>query len=79
MDETMGQPVDNLIDEPLHLVDLAVPDLADPERFIGIDSFNLQYADRFRMASLALSGFTPMSFLFGFNNLMMDWDCMRFM
>ena len=42
MDETIGQPVDNPIDEPHHLVDLAVPDLADPERLIGKDSFNQQ-------------------------------------
>ena len=72
MDETMGQPLTNLIDEPAQLVDLTVPDPADPERFTGIESFNQLYSDRFRMASLALSGFTTMSFLRGFNNLMMD-------
>ena len=72
MDETMGQPMKNLIDEPAQLVDLTAPDPANPERFIGIESFNQQYSDRFRMASLALSGFTTMSFLRGFNNLMMD-------
>ena len=72
MDETMGQPLSNLIDEPAQLADLVVPDAADPQRFIGIESFNQQYDDRFRMASLALSGFTTMSFLRGFNNLMMD-------
>jgi uroporphyrinogen decarboxylase len=72
MDETMGQPLTNLIDEPAQLVDLALPDSADPERFSGIESFNKLYSDRFRMASLALSGFTTMSFLRGFSNLMMD-------
>ena len=41
MDEIMSQPVDNFIDEPYQLDDLAVSDPADPERFIGIDSFNL--------------------------------------
>ena len=72
MDETMGQPLTNLIDEPSHLFDLALPNPADPARYIGIESFNHQYSDRFRMASLALSGFTTMSFLRGFSNLMMD-------
>lgn len=72
MDETMGQPLTNLIDEPVQLVNFAVPNPADPERFIGIESFNQLYSDRFRLASLALSGFTTMSFLRGFNNLMMD-------
>ena len=72
MDETMGQPLTNLIDEPAQLADISVPDPADPDRFAGIDSFNQRYQDRFRLASLALSGFTTMSFLRGFNNLMMD-------
>ena len=72
MDETMGQPLTNLIDDPAQLDDLAVPDPADPERFIGVESFNQQFSDRFRLASLALSGFTTMSFLRGFNNQMMD-------
>ena len=73
MDETMGQPLSNLIDVLSQLVNFAVPDPADPERFNGIESFNQLYSDRFRMASLALSGFTTMSFLRGFNNLMMDF------
>ncbi len=72
MDETMGQPLTNLIDEPGQLADFKTPDPADPERFTEIDTFNLQYGDRFRMASLALSGFTTMSFLRGFSNLMVD-------
>jgi uroporphyrinogen decarboxylase len=72
MDETMGQPQTNLIEDPARLADLAVPDPLDSQRFIGIESFNQKYADRFRMASLALSGFTTMSFLRGFNHLMMD-------
>ena len=72
MDETMGQPTSNLIDEPAQLADLAVPNPFDPERFTGMEAFNQLYPDRFRMASLALSGFTTMSFLRGFNNLMLD-------
>jgi uroporphyrinogen-III decarboxylase len=72
VDETMGQPLTNLINEPAQLVALATPNPAAPERFIGIESFNQQYVDRFRIASMALSGFTTMSFLRGFSNLMMD-------
>lgn len=72
MDETMGQPLTNLIDEPAQLIDFKGPDPADPERFTGIETFNQLYVDRFRMASLALSGFTTMSFLRGFSNLMLD-------
>jgi uroporphyrinogen decarboxylase len=72
MDETMGQPLTNLIDEPAQLIDFKVPDPADAERFAGIETFNQLYGDRFRMASLALSGFTTMSFLRGFSNLMLD-------
>jgi len=72
MDETMGQPESNLIDDPAQLADLASPDPADPQRFTGIEAFNQLYPDRFRLASLELSGFTTMSFLRGFNNLMVD-------
>jgi uroporphyrinogen decarboxylase len=72
MDETMGQPLTNLIGEPAQLVDLVVPNPTDSERFSGIQVFTKQYSDRFRLASLALSGFTTMSFLRGFNNIMID-------
>jgi uroporphyrinogen decarboxylase len=72
MDETMGQPRTNLIDDPADLETLVLPDPDVPERFQGVDEFNRLYADRFRLASLALSGFTTMSFLRGFNNLMID-------
>ncbi len=72
MDETMGQPLANLIDDPAQLDDLKVPKAADPERFTGMEAFNQRYGDRFRLASLALSGFTTMSFLRGFGNLMLD-------
>ena len=72
MDETMGQPTTNVINNPDDLMALVVPDIYNPERFYGLEEFNRKYPDRFRMASLALSGFTTMSFLRGFNNLMMD-------
>lgn len=72
MDETMGQPEANLIKNQEGLLTLIVPDPDDPERFRGLEEFNRIYPDRFRLASLALSGFTTMTFLRGFNNLMVD-------
>lgn len=72
MDETMGQPISNPIADPSQLGSFVAPDPYNPGRFLGIESFHQQYSDRFRLASLALSGFTTMSFLRGFNNLMLD-------
>jgi uroporphyrinogen decarboxylase len=72
MDETMGQPRTTLVNNLADLSTLVVPDPDDPERFHDMEAFNRVYPDRFRMASLALSGFTTMTFLRGFNNLMMD-------
>ena len=72
MDETMGQPRTNLVENPADLRRLSLPDPDDPGRFEGVADFNRLYPDRFRLASLALSGFTTMSFLRGFNNLMID-------
>ena len=72
IDETMGQPSTNLVNHPDDLITLNVPDPDDSERFRGVEEFNRAYPDRFRIASLALSGFTTMTFLRGFNNLMLD-------
>ena len=72
MDETMGQPSTNLINTPEDLYKMNVPDPDDPIHFEGLKDFNRAYSDRFRLASLSLSGFTTMSFLRGFNNLMID-------
>lgn len=73
LDETMGQPLSNLIEQTEDLHTFVPPNPDDPQRFSGLDDFNRQYADRFRLASLALSGFTTMSFLRGFGNLMLDF------
>ncbi len=72
LDETMGQPASVLIEDWSNLKRLAVPDPADESRFQGIEEFSSSYPDRFRLASLALSGFTNMTFLRGFDNLMAD-------
>ena len=72
LDETMGHPGTVLLKSWDDLPRLSVPDVADPARFAGVDEFNRRYPDRFRLASLALSGFTTMTFLRGFDNLMLD-------
>jgi hypothetical protein len=72
IDETMGQPLDRLIEHPEHLDRLVLPNPDDPQRFQDVAAFNQLYPDRFRMASLSLTGFTTMSFLRGFDDLMVD-------
>lgn len=72
IDETMGQPNRRLIDCPDSLNSLVLPDPDDPQRFQDVPAFTQLYPDRFRLASLSLSGFTTMSFLRGFDDLMVD-------
>lgn len=72
MDETMGQPRQAVITCWEDLDGFYVPNPYDPARFDGIIPFNQKYSDRFRLASLALSGFTTMTFLRGLDQLMVD-------
>ena len=72
LDETMGQPKDYVLQDWDNLSNLIVPDPADPRRFVEVPEFNRKYPDRFRMASLGLSGFTTMWCLRGFDQLMLD-------
>lgn len=72
MDETMGQPRSYLVREWDDLERLQVPDPAAPWRFAGAEDFRRCYADRFRIASLGLSGFTTMWCLRQFDRLMLD-------
>jgi hypothetical protein len=72
LDETMGQPDSILIEDWDDLKRLQAPDPADLDRFQGAAEFSAKYSGCFRMASLALSGFTNMTFLRGFDNLMAD-------
>ena len=71
-DETMGQPQSYLIHDWGDLTRLSVPDPTTPSRFRDVSAFAARYADRFRMASLGLSGFTTMWCLRGFDRLMVD-------
>ena len=72
LDETMGQPTDLLVKSWDEFDDWASPDPFRMDRFAGLDAFLAEYPEHFRLASLALSGFTTMSFLRGFDNLMVD-------
>ncbi len=72
LDETMGQPSEPVIQDWQDLSRLKVPNPSEPQRFQDITEFNRRYPDRFRIASLGLSGFTTMSFLRGFDHLMID-------
>jgi uroporphyrinogen decarboxylase len=72
LDETMGQPRSYLIDDWADLARLQAPDPRAPFRFAGVGAFNAAYPDRFRLASLGLSGFTTMWCLREFDRLMLD-------
>jgi len=67
LDGTMGQPKEPLMkswDEPGCL---RVPDASDPTRFAAVPEIKRKYGDKYYVASLALTGFTVMTFLRGFS------------
>lgn len=73
-DDTMGQPREGLIKEWSDLSGFVVPDAYDKSRFEQVDTVRKQYgSDRYYLASLVLTGFTIMSFLRGFENIMNDF------
>jgi len=72
LDETMGQPHSYLLQKWEDLATLQVPDPTTSWRFAGVPEFTRQYSDRYRLASLGLSGFTTMFCLRGFGHLMED-------
>jgi len=72
LDETMGQPRSYLLENWEDLERLRVPDPHAEWRFAGVQEFAETYADRYRLASLGLSGFTTMWCLRGFEQLMAD-------
>jgi len=60
MDDTMGLSSALPLQKREDLSALQTPDPAAAWRFAGVEEFQRKYADRFRMASLGLSGFTTM-------------------
>jgi uroporphyrinogen decarboxylase len=72
LDDTMGQPKSYLLQDEAAWGRLKPPELAVPERFREVPAFSQRYFDRFRIASLGLSGFTTMWCLRGFDRLILD-------
>lgn len=73
MDETMGQPRTEVLKDWQDFGKLNIPDAYDKERFSKVkETMELFGADRYYIASLVLSGFTVMTFLRGFANIMED-------
>jgi uroporphyrinogen decarboxylase len=71
-DETMGQPKETLIKSWGDEISLKIPDPLDSDRFNEANQMMRQYPDKYYLASLVLSGFTVMSALRGFKELLED-------
>ena len=72
LDETMGHPKDALIEEWEDFSSYSFPDPHDPIRFQKAAEIMGQYGEKYYIASLALSGFTVMTLLRGFENTRID-------
>jgi uroporphyrinogen decarboxylase len=72
LDRTMGQPTAPLLHSWADLDALVVPDPDDPQRFASVAEARRDYGERYYLASLVLTGFTVMSFLRGFAELLVD-------
>lgn len=67
-DETMGQPKEELIHDWEDFDKLKLPDPYDKSRFDEVKPTMEKYGKKYYVASLALTGFTIMTFLRGFTN-----------
>ncbi len=72
-DGTMGHPVEPVYLELPAANDCRVPDLRENERMSAVPAFQQRCGDRYRLASLDLSGFTVYTLLRGFENAMQDF------
>ena len=78
LDATMGQPEDIVIKNWAELDIYIPPDGFDKTRFNNLENLIKLYGEnKYYMASFELSGFTIMSFLRGFDNLMIDFALNR--
>ncbi|NSW90386.1 MAG: hypothetical protein HPY74_06875 [Firmicutes bacterium] len=71
-DDTMGQPKGSIIKTWDDLEKLKIPDPFDTRRFAGVKDAMLKYGEKYYLASLALTGFTVMTFLRGFSDILVD-------
>jgi len=72
-DGTMGHPVKPVYLEMPSPAQIAVPAPREAERMSALPAFVTECGDRYRLASLDLSGFTVYTFLRGFQNAMEDF------
>lgn len=73
IDGTMGHPVEPAYWELPRAGDIRVPALREAERMSAVPAFFARCEDRYRLASLDLSGFTVYTLLRGFENAMQDF------
>ena len=72
-DGTMGQPRDTVIKSPEDIVDYRTPDPKLESRFdLAYDRMKTYGDDKYYIGNLFLSGFTIMTFLYGFENTLCD-------
>lgn len=72
-DGTMGHPVEPVYHEMPAAEEIRIPALREEERMSVAQGFFDACGDRYRLASLDLSGFTVYTFLRGFQNAMEDF------
>jgi len=71
-DGTMGHPKESFLPDWQSADKLSPPKIREQERIAGLPQFHARCEDRYRLASLDLSGFTVYMLLRGFENAMED-------
>jgi len=69
----MGHPTAALWEELPLAEEVSVPSLREEERMAAVSAFVAESGDRYRLASLDLSGFTVYTLLRGFEDAMLDF------
>jgi uroporphyrinogen decarboxylase len=72
-DGTMGQPTEAVWTALPQVSEISAPPLRERERMAAVTDFVAECGDRYRLASLDLSGFTVYTFLRGFEDAMLDF------
>ena len=72
-DGTMGHPVEPFYSHLPSLEEIKIPDIREEERMSETPAFFNMCGDRYRLASLDLSGFTVYTLLRGFVNALQDF------
>lgn len=72
VDTTMGQPKDCVIKDWSQFASYVAPNGKDKNRFIGFEDSIKKYSDKYIMVGIGISGFTTVSFIRGFENMMCD-------